>query len=115
MRDSMMEKIGKRDAHVVVIGIGYVGLPLVVEFARAGFRVTGYDKDPDKVRELAAGRSYIADVPSSDLLPHVKEGRLKASTDPSIMRTADAVIVCVPTPLGKTKDPDMRFIASATE
>jgi UDP-N-acetyl-D-glucosamine dehydrogenase len=111
----LLEKITKRSAHVVVVGIGYVGLPLVVEFARAGFRVTGYDKDPSKVRELAAGRSYIADVPSEDLAPAIAEKRLTASTDPKVLGTADAVIVCVPTPLNKTKDPDMRFIASATE
>jgi UDP-N-acetyl-D-glucosamine dehydrogenase len=115
MHRSLIEKFKRHDAHVVVVGIGYVGLPLVVEFARAGFRVTGYDKDPHKVSELAAGRSYIADVPSSDLLPHVNEKRLSASSDPKVLGTADAVIVCVPTPLNKTKDPDMRFIASATD
>jgi len=115
MQTKILEKLKRRDGHVVVVGIGYVGLPLVVEFARAGFRVTGYDKDPFKVGELAAGRSYIADVPSEDLRPAVAEGRLEASTDPKVLGTADAVIVCVPTPLNKTKDPDMRYIASATE
>ncbi len=115
MQRSIIEKFKRKDAHVVVVGIGYVGLPLVVEFARAGFRVTGYDKDPSKVTELAAGRSYIADVPSSDLQGPLKEGRLFATTDPTVLGTADAVIVCVPTPLNKTKDPDMRFIASATQ
>ncbi len=115
MQTKLIEKLSKRDGHVVVVGIGYVGLPLVVEFARAGFRVTGYDKDPFKVGELAAGRSYIADVPSEDLRPAIAEGRLTATTDPKVLATADAVIVCVPTPLNKTKDPDMRFIASATE
>lgn len=115
MQSAVIEKLKKRQGHVVVVGIGYVGLPLVVEFARAGFRVTGYDKDPHKVQELAAGRSYIADVPSSDLLPAVTEGRLTATTDTKVLGTADAIIVCVPTPLNKTKDPDMRFIASATE
>jgi len=112
--NALIEKFKKRDAHIVVVGIGYVGLPLVVEFARAGFRVTGYDKDPVKVRELAAGRSYIADVPSEDLAAPLTEKRLFASTDPKVLGTADAVIVCVPTPLNKTKDPDMRYIASAT-
>jgi UDP-N-acetyl-D-glucosamine dehydrogenase len=114
MQQAIIEKFKRRDAHIVVVGIGYVGLPLVVEFARAGFRVTGYDKDPEKVAALAEGRSYIGDVPSSDLKPHVLEGRLKSSTDPAVLGTADAVIVCVPTPLNKTKDPDMRFILSAT-
>src|SRR5262245_39422394 len=101
MQTSLIEKFRRRDAHVVVVGIGYVGLPLVVEFARAGFRVTGYDKDPTKVESLSRGQSYIEDVPTSDLAPAVKEGRLKASTDPAVLATADAVIVCVPTPLNK--------------
>ena len=111
----LLAKISSKQAHVVVIGIGYVGLPLVAEFARAGFRVTGLDNDPEKVRLLNAGESYIADVPTSDLAPHVKSGRLDATTDRAILAKADAVIVCVPTPLNKTKDPDMRFIISATE
>ncbi len=99
----------------MVVGIGYVGLPLVAEFARAGFRTTGLDNDPEKVRRLNAGQSYIADVPTGDLAPHVSAGRLDATTDRSVLAKADAVIVCVPTPLNKTKDPDMRFIVSATE
>jgi UDP-N-acetyl-D-glucosamine dehydrogenase len=112
---TILAKIAAKQAHVVVIGIGYVGLPLVAEFARAGFRVTGLDNDPEKVRILNTGTSYIADVPGSDLAPHVTSGRLDATTDRSILSKADAVIVCVPTPLNKTKDPDMRFIISATE
>jgi UDP-N-acetyl-D-glucosamine dehydrogenase len=111
----LLSKIEAKSAHVVVIGIGYVGLPLVAEFARAGFRVTGLDKDPEKVRLLNAGESYIADVPTSDLAPHVKTRLLDASIDAAVLRKADAVIVCVPTPLNKTKDPDMRFIIAATE
>jgi UDP-N-acetyl-D-glucosamine dehydrogenase len=111
----LLTKISSKQAHVVVIGIGYVGLPLVAEFARAGFRTTGLDNDPEKVRLLNSGESYIADVPTSDLAPHVKTGRLDATTDRAVLAQADAVIVCVPTPLNKTKDPDMRFIVSATE
>jgi UDP-N-acetyl-D-glucosamine dehydrogenase len=111
----LLTRISSKQAHVVVIGIGYVGLPLVAEFARAGFRTTGLDNDSEKVRLLNSGESYINDVPSADLTPHVKSGRLDATTDRSILAKADAVIVCVPTPLNKTKDPDMRFIVSATE
>jgi UDP-N-acetyl-D-glucosamine dehydrogenase len=111
----LLSKISSKQAHVVVIGIGYVGLPLVAEFVRAGFRTTGLDNDPEKVRLLNAGQSYIADVPASDLESHVKNGRLDATTDRAILAKADAVIVCVPTPLNKTKDPDMRFIVAATE
>jgi UDP-N-acetyl-D-glucosamine dehydrogenase len=108
-------KIENKTARVVVMGIGYVGLPLVVEFARAGFRVTGYDKDPHKVRLLNLGESYVGDIASSDLAPYVKSGQLDASTEASVLREADAVIICVPTPLNKTKDPDMRYIMSAAD
>jgi UDP-N-acetyl-D-glucosamine dehydrogenase len=109
------DKINRKDVHVVVVGIGYVGLPLVVEFAKAGFRVTGFDKDPRKVAKLSEGISYIEDISSESLTPHVADGRLKATLDESVMATADAVIVCVPTPLNKTKEPDVSYIAAATE
>jgi len=112
---SLLAKIEAKTVHVVVMGIGYVGLPLVAEFARAGFRVTGLDKDADKVRLLNSGESYIADVPAADLAPHVKSRLLDASTDAAVLREADAVVVCVPTPLSKTKDPDMRFIVAAAD
>jgi UDP-N-acetyl-D-glucosamine dehydrogenase len=111
----LLSKIASKQAHVVVVGIGYVGLPLVAEFVRAGFRTTGLDNDPEKVRLLNAGKSYIPDVPTSDLESHVKSGKLDGTTDRNILAQADAVVVCVPTPLNKTKDPDMRFIVSATE
>ena len=112
---SLLQKIEAKSARIVVIGIGYVGLPLVAEFARAGFRTTGLDKDPEKVRLLNAGESYIADVSVSDLAPHVRSRMLDASTDAAVLREADAVVVCVPTPLNKTRDPDTRFIVAATE
>jgi UDP-N-acetyl-D-glucosamine dehydrogenase len=112
---ALLNKIASKDAHVVVMGIGYVGLPLVAEFARAGFRVTGLDRDARKVESLQAGRSYIEDVPSSDLEPYVQNKRLSATTDFAVLAKADAVIVCVPTPLNKTKDPDMQYIVAATE
>ncbi len=112
---NLRKRIDSADAHVVVMGIGYVGLPLVAEFARAGFRVTGLDKDPEKVRLLNVGESYISDVPASDLAPHVASKRLTATVEASVLAEADAVVVCVPTPLNKTKDPDMRFIVDATD
>jgi UDP-N-acetyl-D-glucosamine dehydrogenase len=111
----LREKIDARSARVVVIGVGYVGLPLVVELATAGFTVTGYDKDREKIRLLGLGESYIGDIPSSVLQPLIASGRLQASSDPDVLGAADAIIVCVPTPLNKTKDPDMRFIASASD
>ena len=80
----LIQKIENKTARVVVIGIGYVGLPLVLEFARAGFRVTGYDKDQEKVRLLEAGESYIGDVAGGDLAPFVRKGVLTASSDPRV-------------------------------
>jgi len=112
---SLLSKIESKSARVVVVGVGYVGLPLVAEFARAGFRTTGLDQDAEKVRLLNAGHSYIADVPAHDLAPYVERGALDATLDPAVLGKADAVVVCVPTPLNKTKEPDIRYIAEATE
>ena len=111
----LLDKIKNQSAHVVVVGIGYVGLPLVVELARAGFAVTGFDHDARKVKMLAEGRSYIEDIASKDLEPHVKTGKLHASTDERVLGQADCVILCVPTPLKKNKDPDMTFIEAAAD
>lgn len=112
---SLIEKIKRHEARVVVIGIGYVGLPLVVEFAKAGFHVTGYDTDERKVEMLCKGISYIEDIPSTVLAPLVGSGKLAATTDERVLAQADAVIVCVPTPLNKTKEPDISYIVGATE
>ena len=112
---SLIEKIASKKARVVVIGIGYVGLPLVVEIARAGFKVMGYDRDPLKAAAIKKGESYIEDVKSEDLAPLVKAGFLDASADESVLDAADAVILCVPTPLKKSKDPDMSVIESAVD
>jgi UDP-N-acetyl-D-glucosamine dehydrogenase len=111
----LLARLRTQSAHIVVIGIGYVGLPLVAEIARAGFEVTGLDTDARKVQLLARGVSYLRDVSSEELAPHVKSGRLRASTDETVIREADVVIVCVPTPLNKTRDPDMRYVMQATE
>ncbi len=110
---SLLEKIKQHKARVVVIGAGYVGLPLAVEVAKAGFRTTAYDKAAGKVKSINAATSYIPDVPTSELAPLVKAGTLDASTEPDVMKEADVVIICVPTPLNKTKDPDNSFIISA--
>lgn len=112
---TLLQKIHAKSARVAVMGIGYVGLPLAVEFAKAGFRTTGIDHDLAKVRLLNAGESYIADVPTGELAPLASAGMLDASDDPAVLAEADAVVVCVPTPLKKTKDPDVRFIIAATE
>lgn len=115
MLHELLQKIETRSARVLVIGVGYVGLPLVIELAKAGFSVVGYDKDPVKIRMLAKGESYVGDIPSEELSPLVAAGKIAATTEASAIAEADAVIVCVPTPLNKTKDPDMRFIALASE
>ena len=111
----LSEKIGGRAARVGILGLGYVGLPLAVEFARSGFEVTGIDPDPAKVEKLRAGESYIDDVSSSELAPLVKQGRLRVSSDFAELAGLDTVDICVPTPLRKTKDPDLSYILSAVE
>ena len=111
----LLAKIEEKKARVVVIGLGYVGLPLALELARAGFRCTGLEQDPERVRALNAGESYIPDVAAQDLRAYVDEGRLDATCDAHVLAAADVVIVCVPTPLNKTKDPDVRFIVAATD
>ena len=112
---NLKEKIEARRARVGVIGLGYVGLPLAVEFARAGFDVTGFDVDTSKVTEINAGRSYIGDVSSADVAVHVTAGKLRATTDMSKLGDMDVVDICVPTPLRKTKDPDMSYVVAAAE
>jgi UDP-N-acetyl-D-glucosamine dehydrogenase len=112
---STLERIRARQARVGVIGLGYVGLPLVVEFAHAGFDVTGFDVDASKVDSINAGKSYIPDVLEADLAACVKAGKLRATTDMSLLGDMDAIDICVPTPLRKTKDPDLSYVVHAVE
>jgi UDP-N-acetyl-D-glucosamine dehydrogenase len=107
------EKIRTRQARVGIIGLGYVGLPLAVEFAKAGFSVTGIDLSESKIARVNARDSYVGDVPSVVLEPLVESGKLTATADFSVVRDLDTVNICVPTPLRKTKDPDMSYIVSA--
>ena len=109
------EKIRSHSARVGVVGLGYVGLPLAVEFAKAGFAVTGIDIIAEKTRRVNAGDSYVGDIPSSVLRPLVESGMLRATTDFSAVRELDTINICVPTPLRKTKDPDMSFIVSSCQ
>ena len=111
----LADKIRSKRARVGVVGLGYVGLPLAVEFARAGFAVTGIDLSEDKVRRVNAGDSYIGDIPSAVLAPLVEAGRLRATTDFAAVGELDTINICVPTPLRKTKDPDMSFIVSSCQ
>lgn len=113
-KQNLLKKFEERTAKIAVLGQGYVGLPLAVVFAEAGFDVIGIEPNADKVERINKGESYIGDVPSAQLAPLVKSGKLTATTDFSALKDADAVSICVPTPLRKTGDPDLSFILSAT-
>lgn len=112
--DRLKKKISTRTARIGVIGLGYVGLPLAVEFAKEGFRVTGIDLDRRRTAGVNAGVSYIEDVSTGDLKALRKKGRLSATASFGVLASQDAIIICVPTPLRKTREPDMSYIVSAT-
>jgi UDP-N-acetyl-D-glucosamine dehydrogenase len=112
---SLLEKIQSRRARAGVVGLGYVGLPLAVELAKAGFHTTGIDLDDRKIQAVTKGESYIPDVSSADVRSLRQANKLDATTDFSIVRELDTINICVPTPLRKTKDPDMSYIVSAVE
>ena len=107
--DDLRNRIASHTARVGVVGLGYVGLPLAVEFAEAGFCVTGIDIDARKVADLNRGESYIQDVPTAVLKPLVEAGKLSATTDFAAVAGLDTINIAVPTPLRKTKDPDMSY------
>jgi UDP-N-acetyl-D-glucosamine dehydrogenase len=109
----LLARIERRSARLGVIGLGYVGLPLAVEFGKAGFHVVGIDVEESKIAQLKKGRSYVADVPSADVRSLVRSGRLHATTDFSALKTLDTVNICVPTPLSKQRDPDMSYVLAA--
>jgi UDP-N-acetyl-D-glucosamine dehydrogenase len=111
--DTLARKIAARSARVGIVGLGYVGLPLAVEFAKAGFSVTGFDLVESKVARINAGDSYIQDVAPSEVDALVNAGKFRATTDFSAISELDTINVCVPTPLRKTKDPDMSYVVSA--
>jgi UDP-N-acetyl-D-glucosamine dehydrogenase len=115
IKETLIKKLKAKEARIGILGLGYVGLPLAVVFAEAGFRVTGIDPDSRKVDSLAKGISYIPDVKTEAVERIVKSGHLDATTDFSVLKDIDAVSICVPTPLRQTGDPDMSFIISATE
>jgi UDP-N-acetyl-D-glucosamine dehydrogenase len=112
---ALLEKIQSRRARTGVVGLGYVGLPLAVELARAGFHTTGIDLDQRKIDQIQEGRSYIPDVSTADVMALKQAGRLDATTDFAVVKDLDTINICVPTPLRKTKDPDMSYIVSAVE
>ena len=114
-KDQLIQKLTDKTATVAILGLGYVGLPLAVVFAEAGYKVIGVDPVAEKVEMINRGQSYILDVESERVASLVKAGLLSATIDFSATRKADAVSICVPTPLRKTGDPDLSFIVSATE
>ena len=111
----LFERIKSREARIGIIGLGYVGLPLAVEFAKAGFSVIGLDVDAEKTSALNAGSSYIPDVPSAELKSVVDSGKFRATTDQRELAEVDVIDICVPTPLRKTRDPDLSYVVKAVE
>ncbi len=115
MKAQLLKRIEDRTAVVGIIGLGYVGLPLAVEFAKAGFHVIGYDVSERVCKLLMSGKSHIQDVPDSDIATLVRNGSFEATTVESRLSEADAISVAVPTPLSKTRDPDMSYVIAATD
>lgn len=115
IQETLLTKIRQREAKIGIVGLGYVGLPLAVAFAQEGFQVIGLDVNPGKVKTLNEGTSYIGDITTEELRPLVEAGRLTATTDFEALRAADAISICVPTPLRKTKDPDMSYVIESVE
>ncbi len=111
----LLQRISNKQAKIGVIGLGYVGLPLAVEFARAGFEVIGYDVDSTKTTTLNGGVSYIPDVPTKHVAEVVASGKFRATTDAAELADVDVIDICVPTPLRKTKDPDLSYVVQAVE
>jgi UDP-N-acetyl-D-glucosamine dehydrogenase len=113
--ESLRRKLETKTARVGIVGLGYVGLPLAMEFGKAGFDVTGIDVSAAKVAQLGEGISYIQDVPTSEVQHLVSESKFRATTDYSVVRELDTINIAVPTPLRKTKDPDMSYVVAACE
>jgi UDP-N-acetyl-D-glucosamine dehydrogenase len=113
--DRLRRRITGKTARVGVLGLGYVGLPLAVEFARAGFDVTGIDVQQSRIAQFNRGQSYIKDVSDDILKPLIESGKLRATSDLSVIGGLDTIDICVPTPLRKTKDPDMSFVLAASD
>ena len=112
---SLIAKFEQKKAHVAVIGLGYVGLPLALLFARSGLRTTGFDIDPAKVEKLGRGETYIGHIPATSISREIKSGLFAATSDYARLRETDAIIICVPTPLDEHRDPDLSYIHNTAE
>ena len=115
MKDKLLANLENRSACIGVVGLGYVGLPLALEFAKVGFKVIGYDVSERVVNNLNAGKSHIQDVSSAELEALVKAGKFEATADETRLREMDAISIAVPTPLAKTRDPDMTYVIAAAD
>lgn len=115
MKDHVIELIRSRKARIGVVGLGYVGLPLVLRFGEEHFSVLGFDVDPEKVRRLTAGESYIRHIPAEKIKALVAAKQFEASSDFSRLKEADCIIICVPTPLTEKKDPDLQYIEKTAD
>jgi UDP-N-acetyl-D-glucosamine dehydrogenase len=113
--EELRSRIELRTARVAVIGLGYVGLPLVETFAAGGYPVVGFDIDPEKVKKLQTGRSYIRHIASERIVQLLGSGRFEATTDPACFKDVDAIVICVPTPLTEAREPDLSYIVSTGE
>lgn len=113
--EKLEQRIASREARPAVVGLGYVGLPLLVELAQAGFRAIGVDIDAERIRALREGRSYVQDVPDAAVAAAIRSGQIEVGTDFDLLRGADTIDICVPTPLRKTRDPDVSYIVAATD
>jgi UDP-N-acetyl-D-glucosamine dehydrogenase len=111
----LISKIREKKATVGVVGLGYVGLPLILLFARKGFSTIGFDTDPEKIEKLQRGESYIAHIPASSIAAELKDNRLRSTTDFRLVREVDALLICVPTPLDEHREPDVSFIRGTAE
>ena len=110
----LLDKIGSKKAKIGIVGLGYVGLPLAVEFCKAGFCVVGIEQNPKRREMLDRGQNYISDVSSKDLLKAVRNKKIKITDDFFELKAVDAIIICVPTPLDKNKQPDISYVKSVT-
>ncbi|MDP3016610.1 MAG: NAD(P)-binding domain-containing protein, partial [Deltaproteobacteria bacterium] len=110
----LIKRILRKEARVGIIGLGYVGLPLVLRFCEVGYKVLGFDVDSKKVSSLKQGRSYIKTIPSSQISPFVRNGQFDVTDDFSRLSGPDCILICVPTPLTEKKEPDLQYIEKTT-